>query len=203
MNEPHAQNRMTTVKELTNKLRDKGTIIAALNDCGYYVPPESMITGDYLREVLAGRKKLASLASVRIQDHVPHYPQINLKELWNSLKVINEMKAFFPDAYINSERIPDRTYLLTIFDHLSHAYYTEYLQQVKNLRLQEEVVDAGVEIKPDILQSINNQKTTDVKTKKGIKLGSLKRGTAQRKKIQKKHVASVNIDCVFRRAPAN
>ena len=51
----------------------------------YYVPPESMVNKDFIRDVLAERKKLMRLSAVK-SVNVPHFDEISVKNIYPIFK---------------------------------------------------------------------------------------------------------------------
>lgn len=73
-----------------------------------------MLSVDYLRAILAGTKKLLKMSEVKSQEYIPHYPEINVKKLWEELKSLTSLNIYFPDICVSGSAVPDRTYFLTV-----------------------------------------------------------------------------------------
>ena len=73
-----------------------------------------MCTLVFLKDVLSKRKELMKMNQITGIPQIPRIPEINCQLIWNEVKYISEISKFFPDIYINSIRIPDRTYLFTV-----------------------------------------------------------------------------------------
>lgn len=69
---------------------------------------------DFLRGVLQGTKKLFRLHEIHIMDNIPRYPEIDLNNIWNTIKTNDKLSLYFPDTYINQTKPPNRTFLLTV-----------------------------------------------------------------------------------------
>ena len=71
-----------------------------------YVPPDTMINKDFLKEVLAERKDLLELSKVKFK-HVPLFDELSVVQLWPLMKEDKEFMTFMPDK-LPKGRIPDR-----------------------------------------------------------------------------------------------
>ena len=45
---------------------------------------------------------------------VPRIPEINAEAIWNDIKQEQNITKYFPEIYVTSVRVPDRTYLFTV-----------------------------------------------------------------------------------------
>ena len=73
-----------------------------------------MQTMDFLRGVLQGKKRLFKLDQIKIMDNIPRYPEIDLSEIWESVKVNESMRLYFPDNFLNHKKPPNRSFLFTV-----------------------------------------------------------------------------------------
>ena len=69
---------------------------------------------DFLRGVLSGSKKLFKLREIHIMDNLPRFPEICLKDIWESSKKHDLIKPYFPDKTLESARPPNRTFIFTV-----------------------------------------------------------------------------------------
>lgn len=79
----------STKEELYNLLRDEG---------GYYLPPLNKTPFLFLKDVLAGRKKLILKKKiVSADERIPHYNELNPKHFWPFIKGRGDLLIYFPD----------------------------------------------------------------------------------------------------------
>ena len=90
----------------------------------YYLPDETAVNKDFLREVLAGQKQLMKKAQVK-QVQVPQYDELSVRRLWPEMKKDAEFLSFFPTKY-PKDKGPPRDYFFNILNTL----YPEYLSQL-------------------------------------------------------------------------
>lgn len=57
-----------------------------------------MVTKDYLKEVLTGRKKFLKMQKVRFCNP-PHYDEIGVKAQYHRVVSQPELKPYFPDSF--------------------------------------------------------------------------------------------------------
>ena len=74
-----------------------------------------MITMDFLRGVLNGEKLFLKMSEVKIIDHIPRYPEIDTKLIWEQVKKHKTVQKYFADSFVNLKRVPNRTFLFTVF----------------------------------------------------------------------------------------
>ena len=90
----------------------------------YYLPDETVVTKDFLKEVLAGQKQLMKKADVKAVQ-VPQYDELSVRNLWPEMKKDAHFLSFFPTKY-PKDKGPPRDY----FFNLLNTLYPEYLQQL-------------------------------------------------------------------------
>ena len=73
-----------------------------------------MCTLTFRKDVLSGRKSLLKVTQIAGVPDVPRIPQINAETIWNDIKHENTIIQYFPEIYVNSARIPDRTYMFVV-----------------------------------------------------------------------------------------
>jgi len=90
----------------------------------YYLPDETVVTKDFLKEVLAGQKQLMKKADVKAVQ-VPQYDELSVRNLWPEMKKDAHFLSFFPTKY-PKDKGPPRDYFFDVLNTL----YPEYLQQL-------------------------------------------------------------------------
>ena len=81
-----------------------------------------MITTEYLKQILAGDKKLMKMSEVR-HCNPPHYDEISVRELYTPCLELPGMADYFPDKYPKG-RSCSRPYFFAILATL-HPEYTD------------------------------------------------------------------------------
>ena len=81
---------------------------------GYLLPPAKMCSMPFLKKVLNGKKQLLKMTDSGSIPHIPRLPEISLEKFWNELKNDDDFSQYFPDAYYNEGRVPDRRYFFTV-----------------------------------------------------------------------------------------
>ena len=69
----------------------------------------------FLKDVLAKRKSLMKVSEITGIPEIPRIPDINAEMIWKDIKKKAQIIAYFPDSYVNSVRVPDRTHFLSSF----------------------------------------------------------------------------------------
>ena len=64
----------------------------------FYLPPESLINKDFLKQVLAEEKTLIKKSNVSYIE-VPHYDELAVKNLWPQFAEDDLLVRYFPDEY--------------------------------------------------------------------------------------------------------
>ena len=64
----------------------------------YHLPEHSVITKDFLKDVLVGKKMLMKKADVDTIS-VPHYDELSVKQLFPEFKKDPKFMMFFPDKF--------------------------------------------------------------------------------------------------------
>ena len=80
----------------------------------YYVPPEFMVNKDFIRDVLAERKKLMKLSAVK-SVNVPHFDEISVKSVFPLFKDDPEIMNYIQD-FLAAGKLPDRVYFFNILN---------------------------------------------------------------------------------------
>jgi len=73
-----------------------------------------MLTMDFLKDVLSGKKSLLKVSQLKEVDKIPRYPEIHVPTLWADLKTDEQIKKYFPDSFIYKSRIPQRDYMFSV-----------------------------------------------------------------------------------------
>ena len=88
----------------------------------YYLPDESVVNKDFLKDVLGGKKQLMKKAEVQ-RVAVPHYDELSVKNLWPKFNKDAEFLQYFPDKY-PAGKGPPRQYFFDILNTI-HPDYLE------------------------------------------------------------------------------
>lgn len=73
-----------------------------------------MLTNTFLRDVLAGRKKLLRGNQIRRQTYIPRYAELHIPTLWAEVKNLAHVADYFPTSFVTMKRVPNREYLFTV-----------------------------------------------------------------------------------------
>ena len=107
--------------------------ILSLFSLQFYLPPESLVNKDFLKDVLAGKKQLMKKSEIDpIQ--VPHYDELSVKELYPMFSKDAEMMCYFPDKYPVSKG-PPREYFFNILNTVMPEYLTQILDHANKQRM--------------------------------------------------------------------
>ena len=60
-------------------------IANSVNIVQLYVPPDSTINRDFLRQVLKGKKSLMPIAACKFVN-IPHYDELGVRHIWENFK---------------------------------------------------------------------------------------------------------------------
>ena len=80
------------------------------------MPPYDMINKGWLKDILAGKKKLLKLRQVKLIS-VPKFDEVSVKNLYEKLLDLEGMSAYFPDKFAKG-RSCDREYMFNIANSL-------------------------------------------------------------------------------------
>ena len=97
-----------------------------------YVPPKLMVNKDFLKQILAGTKKLYHLNEIK-PVYVPQYDELSVKRLWPNLKRANDFMIFLPDE-LPKGRLPDRDYFFTVLNTLNEEYVAHIINEAGKTR---------------------------------------------------------------------
>ena len=64
----------------------------------YYLPPYTMVTSGFLKQILAGEKKLLKMSEAKTCNP-PRYDEVSVTNLYTECIELEGMKDYFPDEY--------------------------------------------------------------------------------------------------------
>lgn len=79
------------------------------------MPPEKMCSLSFLKDVMVGKKSLMKIDKVMRIPKIPRIPEIKAEEIWEELKKETEITKYFPQVYVESDRVPNRDYMFSVF----------------------------------------------------------------------------------------
>ena len=91
-----------------------------------------MINKDFLRDILADKKKLFALTEVKMVD-VPRYDELSVNKLYPNFKHDARFMAYFPEN-LPKGRWPDRKYFFNIMNTVYPEYTQKLIQTANNNR---------------------------------------------------------------------
>lgn len=97
-----------------------------------YVPPDTMMNKDFLKQVFAEKKKLMTLVEVMFIN-VPYFDELSIKALWPDMKNNEQFMLFFPDE-LPKGRLPDRDYFFNILNTLQGEYLRALIDHANKMR---------------------------------------------------------------------
>ena len=103
----------------------------------FYLPDESVVNKDFLKEVFAGKKQLMERSKVNFIQ-VPHYDELSVRRLWPDLKKDAQFASYFPSVYAK-DKGPPRDYFYNILN----TVHPEYLQKVMIHANEQRMTAAG------------------------------------------------------------
>ena len=113
------------------------------------MPPEDVVNKDFLKEVLAGQKKLLMKTEVRFIA-VPHYDELSVKALWPDVKKDANFLSFFPTTYPKGKG-PPRKYFFDVLNTLHPEYMAKIIAHANEVRMApdgEKQQKESIEISP-------------------------------------------------------
>ena len=102
-------------EDFQNLVKNKENLIIALEESGYYLPPKSVITFQFLKNVISGKKKLLLRKDLKDISRIPHFPELHMPSLWIDLKKDLNIQKYFPETFILNNRTPPRSFILKVF----------------------------------------------------------------------------------------
>ena len=112
----------------------------------FYLPPESLINKDFLKDVLCGKKQLFKKLQVR-EIKVPKYDELSVKALFPQFKKDPIFNSYFPDDY-PKDKGPPREYFFNIMNTL----YPDYLAQILSHANMQRMSTDGEALKAEQIQ---------------------------------------------------
>ena len=91
----------------------------------YYLPPDSALNKDFLKQVLAGEKELLRKDDVAYIE-VPHYDELSVKQLWPQFAGDAEVTKYFPDKFPPGKG-PGRDYFFNVVNTVQPDYLKQLL----------------------------------------------------------------------------
>ena len=79
-----------------------------------------MVNKDFLKQVLADKKKLLHLSEVK-HVNVPHYDELSVKKFCPILTQDQNFASYMPDPTAEG-RLPERTYFWNVANTVQHDY---------------------------------------------------------------------------------
>ena len=64
----------------------------------FYILPEKMVTKDYMKSILAGRKHLLGKQEIK-HVRLRKYDEVSVKAMYDKMLQHDELKPYFPDTY--------------------------------------------------------------------------------------------------------
>ena len=96
------------------------------------MPPDTMVTSAWIKQVLAGKKKLLKAKDV-VHCNPPRYDEISVKALYDYCIAFENMQLYFPDEYPKG-RCCNREYFFTVLATLHPKYIDHLIRQCKEAR---------------------------------------------------------------------
>jgi hypothetical protein len=97
------------------------------------MPPISKLNKDFLKNVLAGRKKLIPMNQVR-PINVPKYDELSVIRLYKDAMAQASLAVFFPDI-ASEKHLPDREYFFNIINTIEPVYLDQLIRHAQTTRL--------------------------------------------------------------------
>jgi hypothetical protein len=91
-----------------------------------------MINKDFLKDVLAEKKRLIPLKDV-IFVNVPKYDELSVKNVWPMIQQDKELMTFFPEK-LPKGRMPDRDYTFNVLNTLREDYVDGIIKHAQKQR---------------------------------------------------------------------
>ena len=122
-------------EELRSKAKSKFDLYRLLSvDLGWFLPSYRRCPIRFLRQLLAGEKKVLLVTDVKTFD-VPQYPELSVMKLYPYIKETQELNIFFPDY---DPELPERKFMLSV---LYTVLPDKIIKLVKDSRLKRSVTE--------------------------------------------------------------
>jgi hypothetical protein len=100
----------------------------------YYLPPSSMLTKDFLRQVLTEEKRLLKVGCVR-RVNMPRYDELSVKNLFPKFANDPEFMSLMPDRLPKGKTV-DREYFFNCLNTVRPDYVKDMVDHANNLRFK-------------------------------------------------------------------
>ena len=91
-----------------------------------YVPDDTMINKDFLKQVLTEEKELIPIRHVNFVN-VPMYDELSVKRLWPDMRMSPDFMKFFPDK-LPKGRLPSREYFFNVMNTINEEYMARLIK---------------------------------------------------------------------------
>ena len=91
-----------------------------------------MMNKDFLKDILADRKKLLTMKEVDFIN-VPKYDELSVKNIWPMIQNDPEVLAYFPSK-LPKNRLPDREYTFNVLNTKQGDYVKMIIAHAQKLR---------------------------------------------------------------------
>lgn len=119
---------------------------------GYFLPPKSFITWEFIRDVLNGTKSLLPLSQVQSLYVPPKVSELTVAKIYAQIEHDKRITCYLPDC----NRPQDKKYLFGVLSAILPDFYRTILAQVKQQRMDEEPIEEKIQITPQ-MQSLLQQ----------------------------------------------
>ena len=112
-----------------------------------YVPPDYMLNRDFLKQVLAGQKRLMPLKDMKTVT-VPKFEELAVDKIYPLVKVDDNVNSYFPDRLPKNRSIA-RDYFWTILNSVHEPYVQRLISHAQKQRYaagNEEQKDQTVQV---------------------------------------------------------
>ena len=91
-----------------------------------------MLNKDFLKDILAERKKLLRLDQVR-RVNVPLYDELSVIKLWPMMQMDDTFMLYFPSK-LSKNKVPDREYFFNVLNTFQNDYITQLIKHAHEQR---------------------------------------------------------------------
>ena len=102
----------------------------------FYLPDETVVTKDFLKAVLAGRKQLFKKSEIK-EIAVPNYEELSVKNLFPMFTKDANFMSFFPDKFPKGKG-PPRKYFFDVLNTLQPEYLAQVMSHANKQRMTSE-----------------------------------------------------------------
>jgi hypothetical protein len=133
----------TSKKQLLMKLAINGRFV---------LPPASLCSYRYLRQILRGEKLLLRIEDLKLTEPPPRVRGLSVKGLWEEVRTDERLLRYFPD--FKQGWVPPRTYFFQVLSSLYPEDYGNFLKRVKEEKLGQQQAQKHIEIDQNILETL-------------------------------------------------